>query len=104
MRSLSDASSAMQNYASDAVVQEQYRAALEVYCRNLEMQQEKARQFLRQHQEMNAQIFREAVDCLSFAVDAADVRLAENALKLIETMRETEPDFYRSYYKIRFGK
>lgn len=98
MRSLQTAGQAMQNYAEDAVVQEQYRAALEVYTRNMQMQAELAHIFLKKHQEVNARVFQEAIEYLDIAMEYANVELARSALKLIEVMQEKEPEFFREYY------
>lgn len=104
MYSLKDAGQAMQNYADDAIVQEQYRAALEVYARKMELQAELANTFLRVHQETNAELFQEAILYLDMAIENANAELADCALKLIEVMKEKEPEFFRNYYNIRFGK
>ena len=104
MNDLYNASQAMQNYAQDAVVQERYRAALRVYSENLKMQQELAHEFLKQHKEINEKIFQDALRYIDVALEFANPRLAESALKLIETMRAKEPEFFNQYYRIRFGK
>lgn len=104
MNDLYSASQAMQNYADDAVVQEQYRAALEIYRKKLELQTQLAHEFLKTHQETNEKIFQEAISYLDIAMEYANVELAESALKLIEVMKEKEPEFFRNYYQIRFGK
>ena len=104
MNDLYSASQAMQNYADDAVVQEQYRAALEIYRKKLELQTQLAHEFLKTHQETNEKIFQEAISYLDIAMEYANVELAESALKLTEVMKEKEPEFFRNYYQIRFGK
>ena len=104
MNDLYNASQAMQNYADDAVIQEQYRAALEVYRKKLELQTQLAHEFLKTHQETNEKIFQEAISYLDIAIEYANAELAESALKLIEVMKEKEPEFFKNYYQIRFGK
>ena len=104
MNDLYDASQAMQNYANDAIVQEQYRTALEIYRKKLELQKQLAHEFLKTHQEINEKIFQEAISYLDIAMEYANVELAESALKLIEVMKEKEPEVFRNYYQIRFGK
>ena len=104
MNELYSAGQAMQDYANDAVVQEQYRTALEVYRKKLELQTQLAHDFLQKHQSTNEKIFQEAVTYLDIALEYTNVELADSALKLIEVMKEKEPEFFRSYYNIRFGK
>ncbi|MGN0605545.1 MAG: hypothetical protein ACI4JM_03385 [Oscillospiraceae bacterium] len=104
MYDLQEASQAMQNYANDAVVQEQYRAALEIYNHKLQLQVELAHEFLKNHQEINAEIFKDSMMYLDIAIENANVELADSALKLIETMKKSEPEFFKNYYDIMFGK
>ena len=104
MNDLYSASEAMQKYADDAIVQEQYRAALEIYRKNLELQTQLAHEFLRTHQETNKKIFQDAISYLDIAIEHSNVRLAESALKLIEVMKEKESGDFKKYYQIRFGK
>ena len=104
LNDLYSASEAMQNYANDAVVQEKYRAALEIYRKKLELQTQLAHEFLKAHQETNEKIFQDAISYLDIALECANADLAESALKLIKTMREKEPGFFECYYQIRFGK
>ena len=104
MNDLCSASEAMQNYAQDIVIQEAYRAALEIYRKKLEMQTQLAHEFLRQHRETNEKLFQEAVSYLDIAIDYANAELAESALQLIRTMQEKEPEFFSRYYQIQFGK
>lgn len=104
MYTLQDAGQAMQNYANDAIVQEQYRAALEVYTRKLQLQVDLAHEFLRMHRETQEKIFQEAMRYLDIAIDYANVELADSALKLMKVMKEKEPEFFSKYYHIMFGK
>lgn len=104
LNDLCSASEAMQNYANDAVVQEKYRAALEIYRKKLELQTQLAHEFLRSHQETNERIFQEAISYLDIAMEYANTELADSALQLIKTLREKEPEFFECYYQIRFGK
>jgi len=104
MDELSNASQAMQLYAEDNVVQERYRAAIEVYRHKIELQSNLAHDFLIKHQAVNDKIFKEAIEYLDIAMEYANIELAESALKLINTIREKEPEFFDTYYKIRFGK
>ena len=41
---------------------------------------------------------------LDIAIENANVELADSALKLIETMKKSEPEFFKNYYDIMFGK
>lgn len=104
MCDLQDAGQAMQAYAYDAVVQEKYRAALEIYNHKLQLQAELAHEFLKNHQENNEKIFKEAMLYLDVAIENANVGLADSALKLLETMKTSEPEFFKNYYGIMFGK
>lgn len=99
-----DTGSAMQNYANDAVVQEQYRAAIEIYTERMNRNIEIAHTFLKQHKEMNDKIFNDAMSYLDIAIEYANFPLAQTIIELLESMKEREPEFYRKYYNIRFGK
>lgn len=99
-----DTGSAMQNYANDAVVQEQYRAAIKIYTERMNRNIEIAHTFLKQHKEMNDKIFNDAMSYLDVAIEYANFPLAQTIMELLESMKEREPEFYREYYNIRFGK
>ncbi|MDY3258273.1 MAG: hypothetical protein ACI4K5_02355 [Ruminococcus sp.] len=104
MTTVYDTGQEMQAYADDAVLQEKYRSAVEIYTKKLELNMELAHAFLRQNREINNKIFNDAMIYLDYAIEYADKDLAESALKLIETIKKSEPDFYKNYYRIMFGK
>lgn len=104
MCSLKEAGNAMQCYAEDAVTQEKYRAALQVYTRKLQIQWDTAHEFMRNHQDTNAKIFKDAMTYLDLAIENANYELAECALGLINTIKEKDPEFYNKYYSIMFGR
>lgn len=104
MCSLQDASDSMQYYANDAVTQEKYRAALQVYTRMLQVRWDTAHEFLKNHQEVNDKIFKDALSYIDLAIDNANYELAECAIGLINTLKEKEPEFYSQYYSIMFGR
>ncbi len=104
MYSLQSAGEAMQEYADDAVVQEKYRAALQIYAKKLSQQWELSHAFLKEHQDVNKKIFEDAMYYLDVAIENADSELAESALSLITVIKEKEPDFFKRYYGIMFGR
>lgn len=104
MGEVCDTASAMQNYANDAIVQEQYRAAIAVYTERMNKNIELAHTFLKQYKEMNDKIFNDAMSYLDIAIECANLPLAQTIMELIKAMKEREPEFYSKYYNIRFGK
>ena len=86
------------------VAQEQYKAAVEVYLKQIQMNQELAHQFLQNHQEEQKQIFDQAMTIIDIGIDGKNPELVRYALILIKTMRQNEPEFFNQYYKIRFGR
>jgi len=104
MSNLQVAGQAMECYANDAITQEKYRAALQIYTKKLQIQWDIAHEFMKEHQDVNEKIFKDAITYLDIAIDNANYELAESALALINVIKEKEPDFYQKYYKILFGK
>lgn len=102
--SVCDVGDKMQAYAYDAIYQEKYRSTVEIYVKSLELNTKLAHEFLKQNREINSRIFQNAMTYLDYAIDNADVKLAESALKLISTMKKSEPEFFEKYYDIMFGR
>lgn len=98
-----DATFAMQAEATSRVAQEQYKAAVEVYLKQIQMNQELAHQFLQNHQEEQGIIFEQAMKIIDMGIDGRNPELVQYALTLIKTMRQDDPEFFCRYYKIRFG-
>ena len=102
--SVCDVGDAMQAYAYDTIYQEKYRAAVDIYIKSLELNMELAHEFLRQNKEINNRVFQSTMTYLDYAIESANTKLAESALKLIETIKKSEPEFYKKYYDIMFGR
>lgn len=102
--SVCDVGDAMQAYAYDTTYQDKYRAAVDIYIKSLELNMELAHEFLRQNKEINNRVFQSAMTYLDYAIESANTKLAESALKLIETIKKSEPEFYKKYYDIMFGR
>ncbi|MDD7294336.1 MAG: hypothetical protein PUG85_02835 [Oscillospiraceae bacterium] len=99
-----NATLAMQEKAMDRVVQEQYKAAIEIYLQQIQLNQELAHKFLENHQEEQKKIFEQAMIVIDMGIDGRNPDLVQSALVLIKTMRQNEPEFFNRYYKIRFGR
>ena len=99
-----NATLAMQEKAMDRVVQEQYKAAIEIYLQPIQLNQELAHKFLANHQEAQKKMFEQAMIVIDMGIDGRNPDLVQSALVLIKTMRQNEPEFFNRYYKIRFGR
>ncbi len=53
---------------------------------------------------MNDKIFQQTMQILDLAIQEANVPLAECAIQTVNTMKDTYPQFYKSYVKQLFGK
>ncbi|MDE6087192.1 MAG: hypothetical protein K2G25_02270 [Oscillospiraceae bacterium] len=100
-RTASD-SEAILNHVNDIVACEVYCAQSEIYRTYLMQNREKAELFKQNFRETNDKIFLMSIKILEIAIDMANTELAESALKTIETMRKTYPDFYKAYYRQLF--
>lgn len=89
---------------NNVIQAKKYCAASEVYCKYLQNNKIEAEFLYSQFSVQNDKIIKTAVDILDLAIDNANLELAEAALKTIETMKKTYPDFYAAYYKKLFGK
>lgn len=98
-----DAGDALLQYAKNRVAQEVYCARLELYRQHLQQQREKAMLQLQQFRAYNDKIFQQAMQVLDMAIAYENVEMARAALKTIETMKATYPDFYRSYHRLLLG-
>lgn len=97
-RTVSD-SEAVLNSINDIVACETYCVQAEIYRTYLIQNREKAELFRQNFREKNDKIFSMSMKILEIAINAANTELAESALKTIETMRKTYPDFYKAYYR-----
>ncbi len=95
-RTVSD-SEVVLNSINDIIACETYCAQAEIYRTYLIQNREKAELFRQNFREINDKIFSMSMEILEIAVDAANTELAESALKTIETMRKTYPDYYKAY-------
>lgn len=97
-RTVSD-SEAVLNSINDIVACKAYCAQAEIYRTYLIQNREKAELFRQNFRENNDKIFSMSIEILEIAINIANTELAESALKTLETMRKTYPDFYKAYYR-----
>ncbi|MDE6500490.1 MAG: hypothetical protein K2L10_00155 [Ruminococcus sp.] len=97
-RTVSD-SEAVLNSINDIVACKTYCAQAEIYRTYLIQNREKAELFRQNFRENNDKIFSMSIKILETAINVANTELAEGALKTLETMRKTYPDFYKAYYR-----
>ena len=97
-RTVSDSETVL-NHINDIVASEAYCAQAEIYRTYLIQNREKAELFRQNFREYNDKIFSMSIEILEIAIDMANTKLAESALKTIETMRKTYPDSYKAYYR-----
>lgn len=90
------------NSMHNILVCEAYCAQTEIYCTYLRQNRKKAELYYHNFREMNDKIFSMSMEILDTAISEANVELAESAIKLVETMKNTYPDFYKSYFKQLF--
>lgn len=81
-----------------------YCSKCEVYCRYLQHSRDEAEKYYQNFRKQNDMIFDSAMEILNLAIDNGNVELADVALKTIQTMKKTYPDFYRAYNIQLFGK
>lgn len=98
-----DAGNALLQYADNRILQETYCAKLEIYRHYLVQKRETAELYLKQFREYQDKIFHQAIEILDLAIENANVSLASAALETIRTMKNTYPDFYRSYHHLLLG-
>lgn len=92
-------SEAVLNSINDIVACKAYCAQAEIYSTYLIQNREKAELFRQNFRETNNRIYSMSMKILEIAIDVANTELAESALKTIETMKKTYPDFYKAYYR-----
>lgn len=97
-RTVSD-SEAVLNSINDIVACKAYCAQAEIYRTYLIQNRENAELFRQNFRENNDKIFSMSIEILEIAINMSNTELAENALKILETMRKTYPDFYKAYYR-----
>ena len=83
---------------------ETYCVQAELYRNYLRQNKELADLYLSMFREMNDKIFQQAMQILDLAIQEANVPLAECAIETVSTMKDTYPQFYKSYVKQLFGK
>ena len=88
----------MRNDARNIVQAKIYCAKCEAYCKYLQQNREKAKEFYRIFKEKNDKIFNLSMEILDDAIENANTELAEAAMKTVTTMRNTYPDFYKAYF------
>ncbi|MDE5584045.1 MAG: hypothetical protein K2J08_10115 [Ruminococcus sp.] len=97
-RTVSDSETVL-NSINDIVACKAYCAQAEIYRTYLIQNREKAELFRHNFRENNDKIFSMSIKILETAINVANTELAEGALKTLETMRKTYPDFYKAYYR-----
>ena len=98
------ATNSMRENAYDSVVQEEYKAAIEIYARQMKLNQETAAAFLENHRKEEEMIFHQAIEIIDLGINLRNPSVVKCALELISTMRKSNPEFYNKYYDIRFGR
>ena len=83
---------------------EAYCVQAELYCKYLRQNRELADLHLEMFRNMNDKIFQQTMQILDLAIQEANVPLAECAIQTVNTMKDTYPQFYKSYVKQLFGK
>lgn len=92
------------NSVQNILVCEAYCVQTEIYCTYLRQNRKKAERYYQNFREMNDKIFSMAMKILDTAINEANAELVESAIELIETMKNTYPDFYKAYFKQLFGR
>lgn len=83
---------------------EAYCVQAELYRNYLRQNRELADLYLEMFRNMNDKIFQQAMQILDLAIQEANVPLAESAIETINSMKDTYPEFYKSYVKQLFGR
>lgn len=86
------------------LVCEAYCVQAELYRNYLRQNKEMADLYLSMFREMNDKIFRQNMAIIDLAIQNADVTLAECAIKTVNAMKDTYPQFYKLYIEQLFGK
>lgn len=87
----------LQGSINDILLQEQYCAKMEILTIYLRQKREEAQLKLKYFREINDKFFNQSMKILELAIDNANVELAKSALDGVRVMRETYPEFYRSF-------
>lgn len=98
-----DATLAMQAEATSRVAQEQYKAAVEVYLKQIQMNQELAHQFLQNHQEEQKQIFDQAMTIIDIGIDGKNPELVRYALILTKPCGKMNRNFSINIIRLDLG-
>lgn len=86
------------------LVCEAYCVQAELYRNYLRQNRELADLYLEMFRNMNDKIFQQAMQILDLAIEEANVPLAECAIQTVNAMKDTYPQFYKSYVKQLFGR
>lgn len=92
------------NNVQNILVYQSYCAQAQIYRKYLQQNLEKAELYYQNFKVFNDKIFKQATEILDIAIGEANTELAQCAMDMINTMKSTYPDFYRSYNKQLFGK
>lgn len=92
----------LMNDVNDILEAERYCAACNAYRLYLQHNREKAELYYQNFREQNDKIFKQAIKILDIAIDIANQELAESAVDLIRTMKNTYPEFYNAFYRQLF--